>query len=288
MVTSSSAITQMSAAAQMPYATVERTTRPLKEADRWVSRGNTELRPVHLASLIASFAAPLPSDALKAVETVEGLGYASFGDLEPGRLAPPGAICGRDNAIFPWFGVEDHTLFNYLVSVIVALTEMTPERRETVTSELTDAGWTLTLCLKPSFGVIYWHEADDAQPGSRKRVAINWHPRQGSLASDSVDARGVMRVAMIPFQVLVTAAEICSKAKRHHVIKPFELTKPASGGAGEGDTTPENVTAAEAPTSTTVDNRQPASQPAAHPHSEQLTEEHCPLQCSISSPRAIA
>src|SRR5690348_7984228 len=113
---STHAIQALASAASLPYATVERHTRPLKPARRWVDRAHPHLRADHCASLIESFAADEPSGALEAAILAENLVSADpFLESPFGSEVP----CAREDATFP--GNMGDSLHDYLVSGIVQL-----------------------------------------------------------------------------------------------------------------------------------------------------------------------
>lgn len=74
---SSAAILRLSAAAAMPYASVERMTRPLIQEDRWPSRKRREMLASDLASLLNAMMGQTPTDAAEANQLLSGLEYKS-------------------------------------------------------------------------------------------------------------------------------------------------------------------------------------------------------------------
>ena len=262
---SSSAIGRMGAAACVPYSTVERMTRPLKDADRWPHRANPFLRPEHLASLIAAFSAHLPSDALRAVEAVESLGWVGFDEDNAGPAPNPGGVCSRLEAAYPIGDAADglfqRNLLGYIVRIIETLADMQPEERATYVARMTGAEWTLSICLAPRFASIAWYEdasapyqlnalaafavqssgsslAPDAvfPASARKRVSTRWHPPP-QLDLTPQFRQGVERLVWIPFSLLAEAAEICLDARRSTANQLLPLVALVPGRAEvDGDT----------------------------------------------------
>ncbi len=210
-VKSAHAIGLMSTAAMVPYATVDRMTRPMIVAGAWPGRKNPGLHPENLGALTVGFAAPSPGDAMDAVKIGYDLTYEGAQKL-PGKNKddlPDTGLCTLEDAVFDRDGPAFPTLIGSLTAVIRELALMGRAEREARVARLMSGDWTVTICLAPAFATIAWYTLEG---DVRTRHMMEWKRPQGNLMPDRKGRQGVQRLTWLPADLLLAAANICAES----------------------------------------------------------------------------
>ena len=212
MAASSYVLDLMTTTSRLPYAWLERLTRPLIEENLWTHRKNRVLRIEHLACLICAIPALQPSDALVALKRLQSLALVEFRKT----AAPPQIAlrntCTLDDAIFYHAGSDHPTLYEYIASIVTDLVSMSGTARYARIERLRNAGYSISVCLDPPWGTISWYEADGDR---RVQHAMRWKPAQPDLSLESSDMHhGVERITRIPVDLLRVAADIYAETQK--------------------------------------------------------------------------
>lgn len=228
MAASSYVLDLMTTTSRLPYAWLERLTRPLIEKNLWTHRKNKVLQIEHLACFICAIPALQPSDALVALKFLQSLTLVEFRKT----AAPPqialSNTCTIYDALFYHAGSDHPTLYEYIVSIITDLVSMSGTARHARIACLRNAGYSINVCLDPPWGTISWYEADGDR---RVQHTMRWNPAQPDLSLEKSGMRhGVERLTRLPVDLLLVAADIY--AETQNSAEPH-LEEPPSGNADQ-------------------------------------------------------
>ncbi len=243
--TSTLALERIGDAARQPYVTLERYTRPMIKHGGWVNRRRSRMLSGDLPNLFTALSAPLPSRAMDGVQAGHSLRFTRLITA----YAPDDATgCRGDDA---WFGnLSGHfTLHAFIEDAVQNMAALEPSERKALALRLQNGGWTLTMCLEPTFASISWFETDDRR-GCTFLQTLEWTLFQGKEAASIAEIDGIRRPVQISALVLLAAAEIFAAA---NAANPDSL--PLSSGTAPASVTPENEEAGA-----------PAREPASSDH----------------------